>query len=455
MQNKLITLLNALNSEEWANLHKHILTRTSHKSDVYAVFKNLMSEKDRLTSWDTEYVRKREFNKLSKKVLLNHMSTINKWTDEYLCISNINSNHISKQLILLKEYSNRGLYKILRKIINDLDNHFSFNVGDTIEFHNQAKRFYTYLYYSDNPIKYQSGSELLKKLVHHHLHETLYHSYLLLTELHNWQTLRRIDHSEELRLINLVFDDSLLHENHILRKLKELVVHYNYDSFNELLPYTLESDHSVDNLMYRILHMYMISWSLKFWQNKELADVDIIVKLYESGLSRGILLSNGCIAQNRFHNILSTVGALTGRLWAEQFIAEWGPKVDAPSPKINIQLGKAQVALYYKDYENIIELTRELKFDGHGQQIRLLGIELIAWYEIGDFELFHNHVKNFKKYLGRYKNKVSLHYWESHYNLIRFLEICVKNNSQQERINYYKNSSRIMYRKYIEELLEK
>jgi len=452
---KLITVLSSFSPVEWREFYKFIQNKSPNNSDIYKLSEHIIKKfKNRLDKWDTAQVHERLFPDISRKAFLNMMSKIVGWAEEFLITRSVLNNDIQYQFSLLRQYTQRGLYALsdtvavkLEKLIEQLD---------PTDFNTYALRreLYHIIYFSNNPIKEKSGQEILCLLTKNHIDASSHLDYFYRAELHNWGALKKQDFNQEVSVLRRRCDLYSFTEDHFLPKLIKMVENNDFTSFIELknMLFAMKwSDHSETHIL--VTH-YLIAWVIKFWQNGQMSDPDLILQLYEYGLDSKILLTNGRIPERRFHNIISTIGGLNQSDWGLVFINEWVQKIDSARPQDNRALGLAQHAFYNQEYEKIIPLLRSIKFKNTGQQVRLMGLQLIAWFEDRKEYpgIFYDYCANFKRYLKRNEDMISAQYHDSHLNLINFLYDYAKSGDENQLYNELNSGHIVIYRTY---LLEK
>ena len=452
-KNKLITVLSSLDADEWKQVRKYILMHTGRSSDVFRLFEYLQKRRqDWPDKWNTKQVHERNFGKINHKTFLNMMSTLSLWTDEWLIFKSSTEANIESQLKLHQVYTERGLYNLANKVMVKLEKEMSTIDHKNIDLHNYKRSLYHNTYYSNNPIKYKSGTTILNKLVQSHIQMSVEHELIYLSELYNWGRLKNEDFSEKIKLLNARVNAIDIKEESYLTILLKMISLNDYDSFNELISRLFNEKWDTSCLSHIIVTNYLIVYVMRFWQNGELANYKIITSLYDYALKTEVLLANGRLTDKSFHNIVSTIGGLTeDKSWSLHFIKKWGHKVNSKNPQQNISLAKAQCHFYNRDYDKMTPLLRSLKFNSTGQQVRLLGLQLIVWFEERHEhpEIFIQHTQNFTKFLQRHKTKLSPHYYSGHQNLIKCLNLLYKKKPQSVTSKFYNSCDNLIYRKYI------
>ena len=450
-KNKLITVLSSLDSDEWKQVRKYILMHTGRSSDVFRLFEYLQKRRqDWPDKWDTKQVHERIFSKINHKTFLNMMSTLSLWTDEWLLLTLALKRTISSEINLYTLYTERGLYKLADRQMKKIEALLNKMDPKDTNSYKLKRKLYHKVYFSNNPIKYREGSEILTKTVTAHVLYSIEQELLYLAELHNWGKIRNEDFSEHIGQLQNRIHSIPLDENHHLKLLVKMVASNDFISFKKLRDLLFDDDWDIKSQTHILIASYLINWVMKFWQKGLIKDSNIITNLYEYGLETEVLMVNGRIPEQRFHNIVSTIGALKRGGWNSKFINKWGKKVNSKDPSQNAILANVQCSFYNETYSEITLLSRSLKFEPEGQQTRLMGLQMIAWFEEREEnpELFLQHTNNFKRFLRRHATELSKHYHDGHYNLIKILEGIFNQVEKSKLETILKNEKSLMYRIY-------
>jgi len=455
-QHKLLILLESLDLKEWKRLKRYILTKTKRPSELYILFENFEKTYKKGLPLDIDTLKNKEFSGIARKSLLNMCSTLKSWAEEFILIEDRSKHTIETDLQLLKIYNGKGLYPLADQLFNRLEKQLQ-QLDENHERRNKlfSELYFTY-YYSNNPIKYKNnrGTQLLRSLVEAHQGASSQYGLLYLAELHNWGKITRTNFDHEIEILIRLTDGYESHPylHHLIKMIKET----DFQSFKILRTKLFESTLDTYSMIFTATVSYMVNYVMKFWQQGDLKNSSEIVEIYEFGLNTGVLLINGRIPENRFHNIISTVGGLSNNDWSLQFIKKWGDKVNSKNASQNVDLGMAQYYFYKNQYQKITPLLRSLKFDPLGQQIRLMGLQLIAWYEEAEEapDMFLTFSETFEKYLKRHKSNLSNHYFLSHLNLIKILRGLFKRTELLKLQTIMESSQSIIYRTYLMKKME-
>ena len=129
-----------------------------------------------------------------------------------------------------------------------------------------------------------------------------------------------------------------------------------------------------------------------------------LLTIYNEGLEKEVLLVNGEITPTSFRNIC-IIGLRLGDIeWVEKFIKEYSQKINNKYRANAMQFNLARVALFKKDYEQLIDLLNEVEFDDLVYTLDSKLMLIIAYYEMKNRDLAQSTISAFKVFLVRHKN---------------------------------------------------
>jgi len=429
---KLISVLTTLGSEEWSSFRKYLLKYTRRGSDNFNFFEFLNQRRDKLHSLQSsEEIRLKYFSKLSSKGFSNMMSRVFNWLEEWLAIHEFKQQQYAEELMLIKAYNRRGLYKLANTKATRLEE--SILKGETLDIVDNktlAELFHTQ-YYSENSIKYNKGGELLEKLCKYFFNQVKEHSLLYLPEFENVQRIQKYDLSKSIDQINEMID--FLPETELSVHLKELIL-LNRNNESKLLVNLFDKMKTgiftPNGFMHTLLVYYLISLSLQLWLKGKLSSKDMVGEIYDYAISSGVLLEHKKIAIRRFHNIVSTLSGVNSYDWTKNFIDKYYELVDTPKPESSKALAYAQLCMYHDKYDDINQHIKSVSYNDFDIKMRSYCLQAIALYKDEDLDLdiLQNKIGNFKRFLTRNKHRVSQKYYDSNFN---FFDVIIQLSNQK------------------------
>jgi len=456
MSYKLLDTLDILDNKEWSSYRKFLLSKTGRQSDNFKFFEFLQKRRLRLNHLgDAETIRLEHFPKFSQKSFLNMMSRLTGWLEEWIVIESLESNPLEKHLRLNRFYNTNGLYKYADQQARNLEQKARISKGLDLESLTIHQQLLHQQYYSNNPIKKTADRDLLLDLLSLQFNQSLYSYTVYMAELFNRSALRDCDYSSEIALCRQLISTLNAGQKPDLVHLIRLVEDNDTRALYTLKEMLFSNEINRKSELHTVIAMYAIAYSLKFWMQSVLTDRQLISDLYHYGLKHKVLMNNGSIPMVRFHNMISTLGTIQDYKWCQAFIQKWYKSVHSSDPGSTLALANAQNAFYHHRYELILEELRGLEFQNIIQKTRALGLELIGTYTDRqiDVSLLLSRIHNFQRYLRRNKSKMSKAYFESHYNLSRFIDKLHKANYNQKIKLSIDEFSPLIYKSWASEQL--
>ncbi|MBT8232055.1 MAG: hypothetical protein KJN84_05485 [Bacteroidia bacterium] len=435
---KLITALMTLNKEEWFLFRKYLLYETSEESEIFGLFTFYQSRKGRLEKLDdTDEIRQKHFSDYAPKIFLNLNSKLYNLFEDWLAYYQFKSEPHQSQLSLLKALNKRGLYKHADQVAKSIGKRIEKNQllsMDDIKASNAVNHLQ---YFSNNPIKYNSGTALLEGTIDNHLAFINIQSSLYLTELINFSKVQNQDYSQLISQLKSHLNDSTSPLEKKSLQLPKLFVDPNEKLFIKLKDFLFENKLQYPSEFHTLFTLYLLSISLKLWSKNLISSPNPILELYDYIFEKDVISENGKIPVIRFHNIIGSLSTFKNDEWLKGFISNWINKVDTSQKLATKCLAEAQVSFSMENYDQILNLLSGLEYDTIDQKVRARSLELIAFYKDEDkkHDLFFNSAHNFKRLLKRHKNHISEKLYKANNNLILLLEKIIKSDYKNLDIN--------------------
>ncbi len=126
--------------------------------------------------------------------------------------------------------------------------------------------------------------------------------------------------------------------------------------------------------------------------------------LYKSGLESKVFLKDGYLSIHNYKNILRLGLTQKAYEWTESFLhefKEWLPKEEAEN---TFTYNLAYFHFQKKDYEQAMDLLREVKFKDVYNNLDSRRILLRIYYELEEWSALDSHLDSFQSYVMRQKN---------------------------------------------------
>lgn len=410
--NKLLSILSSLNKEELSRVRKFILQYSKESSDVMQVFdyyyRNYKSQEE---IPEMELVVEKHFSHLTKKVFLNHLSTLLSYAEQWLVLQQVESEKQSFDLTLVKAYNKRGLYHLAdltqHKILKNIDKEGCYSIENT-----KAKATLLHeQYYSNNPIKYQEGAKILTDLMQSYLENFYAHLLLYESELINWGKIQNHDYSREKNIIQKIkveLPDSELTAT--LEELVKMVFSDDATAFLNMVHKILDQKFEKGNLQ-TITTIYAIRKGNELWAKKvPVPDLkNIIQELYEFAMTHGVFTDHGKISGPSYRNLIMALCLSQSYEQLMAFNEKWISRVSTKYPDSTKAVCDAIICFYTERYTEIIECTRYTEYDELNEKAFALHLHLIACFmnRENEYDVYTYSLTNFESFVSRNENKLS------------------------------------------------
>ncbi len=434
---KLFTLLKVLNRDEWNGLKRYHLLHTSEGSDINCLFLFLKKHVDKISTDQLSIadVKEKVLKSNSHKSVLNALSTLKLIVDEYLVHHDLINDKEAKEFALTRAYNKRKLYSWANKKtpqVSDLGH-------DTLKQLSQKRAYLHELYYSDNPIKYQSDQDLFRDLTEAHIAEKKYRDVLYGAESYNWSRITSRDYTDIDEALNPSCHRSQSVHYIMMRSLYELNKHQT-DACYHVCRELFEAHHeSLDPTTCQIALGYMRKYIVSKLTDLKSEWYAEICWIYQIGLDHGYYLFNGTL-DSRFYTNMINVLALRGDYEDMIFFAEeHSSKLDLHLRASTLVVSKGIISFTHDRYDEVIALSSIATYVDKNDELRMKSRLIISYIESDyDIDFVDNQIYNALRYLNRNKNLFSKKYHEAHYNLFSFLKEynLVRNLNRKNLIGY-------------------
>jgi len=302
------------------------------------------------------------------------------------------------------------------------------------------------LYFSDNPIKYENGKELMEKLIHNHGITSKSLSSFYLAEIET-----RISHFHENytsqldtlhSLTNLPVENDLVH---YLTLYHRLISQNDPDSFEQLYQYLISEENRLSPNLELVITITLIQFlrlriSLPT-EGKE--NLRKMYHLYNWGIERGTLLNNGQLSTSRFINLIDLISYHQEFEKAEDFINNYGPVIDSKQRKEVCILARSIVFFFKENYNEVLLSLRNIKLSYPVHDLFLREQVIISLYETenDNAEFILSKISTHLKWLNRNEGDISKSNIEGSQNLMKFIEVILKTKDVRKWKKVYEEAS--------------
>lgn len=452
---KLLEIFSCLSAEEQKVFNKQIVRSHSPDSDIVKLVNALYKNRKKLSIGNLlSTIKANQFGKATAKNFSNLMSKTKKELEEWMICYDLMQSKYDSKLALIKSYNKRGIYDEANREAKQLETKISSETKYDLEKTRSYHLLKYYQYYSDNPIKYESGYKLLEELVVGL--DSFYKERRLLytAELHNWGRIQNHDYKELItnnfdRNANVIDTEQIT----VLESIEALCNDYSHEAFEEVSQLLFDNKMVSNSMLETLCCEYCINTAIKFVRNKTMRDVRVLVKLYEYGLDSGVLLSEGKLTIRRFYSMISALSLISSFEEVEKFIDDRIHLVNSNNLETTRRIANAQNCFNHERYQEILGELRGLKYEDKYQRFRAMRYELVAMYEEGHYDLLDTSLHNFSRTIRRNSTEISKETYGININLIKVLNYLMKDDKAAIKFLLESGQS-LVFRKWTEEKIK-
>jgi len=423
---KLIEVLITVDQKEWKSLKRFLLLYTSEHTEYYRLLTSISQVKN-LNNFESEIFRENHFQDIKHKNFLNMMSRILEWVEDWIVYKHINENADQKKLYLIKAYNDRGLYKHADIHAEKLEHKLLHGKGLDLKTNKHLQELKHIQYYSNNPIKYKIGYEMLNDIVKYQKLSYKEYAMTYLLELYNRSELSNFDFEELIgetqELLSHIGDSEV---SDILKLTQELFIDNGADNVIQLSNLIKTNTIKSDTEFHLIVFLYLNRKARIKWGEGLIENMTLIRDLLEYGINSGIYSINGKIPNSQFNNLAGQLSQFSTYNEVNSFIDKWIDSVNTKDKSSSLNHAKAIASFYFDDYSNVLYRLKKVKYDNLNRKMVGYSLKTIALYEINEEALLHDHIHNFKRLLRRNQKALNNKYFLSHSNLLKLIELIIK-----------------------------
>jgi hypothetical protein len=166
-------------------------------------------------------------------------------------------------------------------------------------------------------------------------------------------------------------------------------------------------------------------------------------ELYKKALDSDLIVIDGKMSATTYRNI-AVNGMRVGEFeWVENFIEEYSNYLPESQKDSNRNFSLARLEFYRKDFNKIIELLRDIKFDNIFISLNSRIMLVIAYFELYEDDALDSLLQSFRVYVEREK-ALNKQFKTQYINFIKFVK-------RLSSIQYMGNSKLIILKEKLEE----
>lgn len=426
MPSKLFMVLSSLKSEEWLELEKFILIRTKEFSDTFKLYKFLSKERAKIFEWDNvQHIKIQLFPEMKRKAFLNIQSRLFVICEKWLVHKYFESRMVERELTLVKIYNDRSLFKLADLSMKKLER--SFASSDEFHLEKEYYRFKLYYeqYFSHNPIKNDSSTQLLLDAANSFMLYAKDIALFLEIEMNNSAIISHYDFNhvfEELK--NLQAYSNNTKNQLILQKLLLFVKAKDKDAFN-LIYHNLLADKFDDNsLLQIIVFYYLFNYTQKFRFGEEEGYQEIANKLIEFGMERKIFLNGGKLSNATFQRLLSIHLKYKSFEETDNFIKNLCDFLEDQQKQDMFTYADSLNHFYHDKHDQVLQNLQKISSRRYDLKITILLYEIFIMYKDStiDEDVFLSRINNYERSIKRNKEKISSNLFKGVLNAFKLVK---------------------------------
>ncbi len=398
---------------------------TRKGSDNFDFFEYLHKRRERISSiTDADGVRENHFPQMTLKGFSNMMSRLFNWLEEWLAIEEFKKQRYQEEVMLVKAYNRRGLYKLANSHAKILEKNISGDSQLDLENQKALSNLYHTQFYSDNPVKYQDIT-LYKKLIESYTNSIFERLKMYQVGMINWGNLKKIDFTAEIEFIkNTVPHCSQSETIHVFNKLINLIENQEVNCIKNIVETLKCKKIKINSELHTLLILYCVQYSIKGWMSEKIKDKNLIGEIYIYALNNKVFESDGKIPKVRFGNIISTLSLIKGYGWTNKLIDNYIKLVDCINYEDTLKLSKAQNCFQNERYDEIIHLINNIQGENIAQKNQISLLHIIGLFKSKkiDYEILNNKIHNYKRYLKRAKKTLTIKSYNSYFNSVSLID---------------------------------
>ena len=452
---KLLEATHTLTASEWTSFGKYLSMYSKAHSDNIRLYKLLYKNQDTLNTEGCAEKLKTKFPKLTPKGFSNLLSKLFLWFEDWLALETFKHEEFEKELMLVKAYNQRGLFKradqIAKKIETQIETHRHLDLNQN----STLSALYELQYFSSNPIKNEKGSTLFDNFLETTMHATTERAWFCLLEIANRSRRNDRDNKQfESQLRAIIQSTHKTPLSNILSLTEQTLKLKKLDAFAELKA-QLESELiNPASDLFLMLSLYLKITAAACWHegnndnNTILQAYQLTFKAFDQNKHQKLLSSN-------LFNGVSALGMILDYDELEAFIQKWLKKVYTDYKQSTYHYCQALNAFRHNKYDKIPSLLSGLEFDNPVYKYTSNALLIIAQYELGEEDIMFTLIYNFKKQLKRNKKNIPPITYAKLINLVDFITLLNKSKYNDNIKLDMQNHLPIFYKSWILDQLKK
>ncbi len=453
---KLLEAVYTLTTDEWSSFGKYLLTKTRPNSDHHLLFKVLLKNKAALLEdGKSDKIRVKHFTAMTSKTYSNLLSRLFLYFEEWFSINMYLSSNYEKELLLIKGYNQKGLFKLANNVARNLVQRINSATYKSLDQQTVLKQLHTLQYFSNNPIKKTEGHEIFCSGINAFLSSTEEQALFLLLELENRTALNHQDLSQARSNLEGLIQSKHSELSQTMTLCLEALRDPSLDHIINLKTRLNTSTILPSSDLYLALTIYLRKALNKVLNKNICVEAKEVLEIYQLTLSAMSANPHQKLLPVSLINAVAGLSLHTTYEETETLIQEWVPRTFTKYPESLSNYCNASNLFIHNRYDEAIDYLIGLEFDNINIKASSQAMLIIAHYMNDAEDLALTMAANFKKQLSRNKSKLYRADYLGLYNFTKVLPLIYKSKYDKSIIIDLKDYERLAFRNWVVKQIEK
>jgi hypothetical protein len=192
--------------------------------------------------------------------------------------------------------------------------------------------------------------------------------------------------------------------------------------FYELKKYLLAAEASIERRDLQVLYIHLQNYCIYVKINTGYTSFfEELFYIQQTLIGQEIIFENGVLDPQYYKNIITVGLHVKAFDWVEQFIQQYTDRLPEANQENALNYNLAKVYFHQENYEQVIELLREVEYKNINYALGGKLMLLKTYYELGEYLALDSLADSFRIYLQRNK-MISRSVKQQYLNLLRFVK---------------------------------
>ncbi len=449
--------LNAFLKEDWKGFRTFTRAHIKDGSDLDMLIEHIYKYNQNLNQpqLDTDYICKKLYKGKSRKTVLNLYSQATALVKDYMIQDELSREDYFRQIFLLKAYNRRLLFKKADKLHLQTSERLKKEKIDLWPALYQQLMDHHY-HFSNNRKTPKSKPQLhLQSAIDH---VELYHNQM--RALYKFDTINNLNNNKK---DYSAIEDNYQFENapsteltHVFSQLSKLRKEQSDVVASNLYAYFHSNHTRLSDIVRVILYIMVRMHYAKIANRGDLSVVPKIFGLHKLMADNDYFVNEAQLSSTSFMNIIELSTFLEEQVWAKKFIDKNINHISFEKKNHVLSLSNAYMKYAEKDLEEVLNLLSTCYPKDIILKLMMSRLLLITHIEMnpGNTYFLKQRIENFRLFIYRNKNNLSLKTIKASNNLARILKMIVEEKGLKNIENEIKSADYLNYRYYLTNKIE-